>query len=212
LGSKKRRKKNEKRKDVEETSRPFLLRVEAAQFIMEKSMADELLDVVNDEDIVIGQEMRSTAHQLGLQHRGVHVFLFTQDGKMLVQKRSADHAASPSMLDCSVSEHVKAGESYLDAAIRGLKEEMGMDEIEVKALIRFRMNYGVNDNEISTLYEGVVEPDKVRFDPIEIEEVNYYSVDELQEMIKAGDVKFCGWFVELLNWYLGKPTKMRLDF
>ena len=80
-------------------------------------MADELLDIVNNEDIVTGQEMRSTVHQLGLQHRGVHVFLFTRDGKILVQKRSADRAASPSALDCSVSEHVKAGESYLDAAM-----------------------------------------------------------------------------------------------
>ena len=173
---------------------------------------DELLDIVNDEDIVTGQEMRSTVHQLGLQHRGVHVFLFTSDGKMLVQKRSADRAASPSALDCSVSEHVKAGESYLSAAIRGLKEEMGVDGIEIKPLVKFRMNYGINDNEISTLYEGRVEPDKIKFDPVEIEEVSYYSVDELQEMIKEGNVKFCEWFVELLHWYLQKPAKMHFIF
>jgi isopentenyl-diphosphate delta-isomerase len=175
-------------------------------------MPDELLDIVNDEDIVTDQQMRSAVHQLGLQHRGVHVFLFTQDGKMLVQKRSMDRAASPSMLDCSVSEHVKAGESYLDAAVRGMKEEMGVEGIEIKPLVKFRMNYGVNDNEISTLYEGMVNPDKVKFDPIEIEEINYFSVDELQGMIKEGNIKFCGWFVELLNWYLGKSTKMIFVF
>jgi len=173
---------------------------------------NELLDIVNDEDIVTGQEMRSTVHELGLQHRGVHVFLFTSDGKMLVQKRSADRAASPSMLDCSVSEHVKAGESYRDAAMRGMMEEMGVDGIEIKPLVKFRMNYGVNDNEISTLYEGMVDPSRVKFDPIEIEEINYYSVEELKEMIEGGNVKFCGWFVELLNWRLGKPTRMNLDF
>ena len=169
---------------------------------------DELLDIVNDEDIITGQQMRSIAHQLGLQHRGVHVFLFTPDNKMLVQKRSADRAASPSMLDCSVSEHVKAGESYLDAAVRGMKEEMDVEGIEIKLLVKFRMNYGLNDNEISTLYEGLVNPDKVKFDPIEIEEIYYYNVDELQKMIKEGNVKFCGWFIELLNWYLGKSSKM----
>jgi isopentenyldiphosphate isomerase len=173
---------------------------------------DELLDIVNDEDIVTEQKMRSTVHELGLQHRGVHVFLFTPDGKMLVQKRSADRAASPSALDCSVSEHVKAGESYLDAAIRGMKEEMGVEGIDISPLVRFRMNYGVNDNEISVLYKGTVDPAKVRFDPIEIEEINYHSLDELQEMINSGSVKFCGWFVELLNWYLEKPTQMNFIF
>jgi isopentenyl-diphosphate delta-isomerase len=172
---------------------------------------DELLDIVNDEDIITSQQMRSIAHQLGLQHRGVHVFLFTSDRKMLVQKRSADRTASPSALDCSVSEHVKAGESYLQAAVRGMKEEMGVDGIEVKPLVKFRMNYGINDNEISTLYEDLVNPDKVKFDPVEIEEINYYSLDELQEMIQEGNVKFCSWFIELLNWYLGKSSKLILQ-
>jgi len=173
---------------------------------------DELLDIVNDKDIVTRQEMRSTAHQLGLQHRGVHVFLFTDNGKMLVQKRSADRAAFPSALDCSVSEHVKAGESYLDAAVRGMQEEMGVGGIKLKLLLKFRMNYGVNDNEISTLYEGVVDSAKVKFDPVEIEGINYYSINELQKMVKNDAGKFCGWFVELLNWYSGQPSKMKVDF
>ena len=173
---------------------------------------DELLDIVNDQDIVTGKELRSIAHRLGLQHRGVHVFLFTQDEKLLVQKRSADRAAYPSMLDCSVSEHVKAGESYLEAALRGINEEIGIDGIEIKPLIRFRMNYGANDNEISTLYEGIVNPNSVNFDPVEIEEVNYYSLVDLQAMVKADDIKFCAWFAELLNWYSGKTTNMVLSF
>lgn len=173
-------------------------------------MADELLDIVNDEDIVTGQEMRSTIHKLGLQHRGVHVFLFTQDGKMLIQKRSADRAASPSMLDCSVSEHVQSGESYLQAATRGMKEEMGLSDIEIKPRVKIKMNYGVNDNEISVLYEGIVDPSTVKFDPVEIEEVNYYSMEEIQEMTHGKDIKFCGWFLEILNWYLRKPAKLQV--
>lgn len=173
-------------------------------------MADELLDIVNNEDVVTGQEMRSTVHQLGLQHRGVHVFLFTRDGKMLIQKRSADRAASPSALDCSVSEHVKAGESYLDAAMRGMKEEMGVTGINISPLVTFRMNYGLNDNEISRLYKGIVEPEKVKFDPVEIEEIEYYSMDELQAMMNYEKIKFCGWFVQILNWYLGKPSEMKI--
>ena len=193
-------------------SRLSMLQLTKKYYQKVTNMPDELLDIVNDQDVVLDQQMRSIVHQLGLQHRGVHVFLFTPDGKMLVQKRSADRVASPSMLDCSVSEHVKAGESYLDAAIRGMKEEMGVTGIEIKQLVKFRMNYGVNDNEISVLYEGTVDPALVQFDPIEIEEISYFSVNELQEMIKEDNIKICSWFVELLNWYLGKWSKMNLDF
>ena len=169
-------------------------------------MAKELLDIVNDEDIVIGKESRVVIHQLGLQHRGAHVFLFTIDEKMLVQKRSADRAASPSLLDCSISEHVQAGESYLEAAIRGMKEEMGVAGIQIKPLFKFKMNYGINDNEISELYEGIVDSTQVKFDPVEIESIQYLSLDEIKEIMNTDSNRFCGWFIEILNCYLDKPS------
>ena len=167
---------------------------------------DELLDIVDDQDRAIDTQMRSTAHELGLQHRGVHVFLFTSPRKMLVQKRSADRASAPSALDCSVSEHVKAGETYLEAAVRGLREELGMEGIELRPLVRIRMQYGPNDNEISTIFEGSFDGGTIRFDPVEIEGVYYYGLDEIREMIEGGQVRFCDWFVEIFKWYLGEAS------
>jgi len=93
---------------------------------------EEQFDVINEQDEVIGQAARSAVHARGLWHRGAHVLLFDNGGRLLVQKRSADRVASPSLLDCSVSEHVKAGESYPDAARRGLKEELGVKEIKAR--------------------------------------------------------------------------------
>lgn len=170
-------------------------------------MSSELLDIVNEEDVVIDQQLRSRVHELGLWHRGVHVFLFTADGKMLIQKRSADRASSPSLLDCSVSEHVQTGETYLEAAIRGMKEEMGVDGIEIKPLIKFRMKYGTNDNEISVLYQGIVDPARVSFDPVEIEAIQYLELDELRRLVKTETSKFCGWFVEILRAYDNEPCE-----
>jgi isopentenyl-diphosphate delta-isomerase type 1 len=176
----------------------------------EQTMPDELFDVIDEEDNVIGQEMRSVVHQNGLWHRGVHVFLFTQDEKLLVQQRSKDRIHAPLALDCSVSEHVKAGEDYYTAAMRGLQEELGVAGIELKRLVKFKMNYGPNDNEISQLYRGVVNPVLVRFDPVEIERIDYYSLNELQEML--GNVKhnFSYWFKQILQWYLGNPSALKI--
>jgi len=171
-------------------------------------MADELLDIVDDQDRVIGKELRSMAHARGSQHRGVHLFLFRQDGKLLVQKRSPDRTASPSALDCSVSEHVKAGESYLEAAMRGMKEEMGLDGIPVDPLVTFKMKYGPGDNEISTLFRGIVDPALVKFDPLEVEQIGYYDLEELGGMIRGGRHEFCSWFVQILNWYTGGSAEL----
>jgi isopentenyldiphosphate isomerase len=91
-------------------------------------MPEELIDIVNNNDIVISQEFRSFAHRHGLQHRGVHVLLGTPEGRLLVQQRSKYQDTFPLALDCSVSEHVKAGEGYQQAAERGLQEELGISE------------------------------------------------------------------------------------
>lgn len=173
-------------------------------------MPDELLDIVNDADTVTGQEMRSIVHQLGLQHRGVHVFLFNERGEMLIQKRSADRANSPSLLDCSVSEHVKAGESYLEAAARGLKEEMGVEGIEISLRGKIQMEYGRNDNEISKIYEGKLNGKQVNFDPGEIAEVKFMSLDDIKIGITQTPELYCYWFTQLMNWYFGHAARLNV--
>ena len=173
-------------------------------------MPEELFDIVNEDDAVIGQEMRSIVHQRGLWHRGVHVLLFTREGKLLVQQRSKDRPHAPGTLDCSVSEHVKAGEDYLTAAMRGMQEEMGVKGIRIEPLVKFKMNYGPNDNEISELYRGMVDPAKVTFDPVEVERIDYYELAELQNRLGSQEVKFSYWFEQILRWYSGKPSALEV--
>ena len=173
-------------------------------------MPDELFDIVDEQDRVIGQETRSIVHQRGLWHRGVHVFLFTRDGKLLVQTRSKDRAHAPSTLDCSVSEHVRAGEEFYTAAIRGLSEELGVEGIELRPLVKFRMNYGSNDNEISELYQGEVDPATVRFDPVEIDRIDYFNVPEIEKLLASKETSFSYWFEQILHWYLGNPSALQV--
>lgn len=172
-------------------------------------MTDELLDIVNENDEIIGQAPRPVIHQRGLWHRGAHVFLFNETGEMLIQRRSADRAYAPSLLDCSVSEHVTAGEGYLEAAVRGMKEELGVEGIEVRRIGKIQMEYGPNDNEISEIYEGRLNGGNIRFDPGEISEVKFMSLDEIRAGIKNEPAIYCAWFVELMNWYFGQPAKLK---
>lgn len=173
-------------------------------------MSEEYLDIVDEQDVTIGKETRKKVHEVGLWHRGVHVFLFNKDGKMLIQKRSADRASNPLRLDCSVSEHVQSGESYLDAARRGLKEELGVAGIQIKRLTKFRMNYGINDNEISEIYTGEIDTQNINFDNNEIETVFYISMDEIKEKMQHEQNLFCDWFVQMMNWYFEKETRLIL--
>jgi isopentenyl-diphosphate delta-isomerase type 1 len=87
---------------------------------------DEIFDVVNEHDEVIGQKMRGEVHRLGLKHRAVHVLVYNKRGEVFLQKRSMAKDTFPGAWDSSCSGHLDTGENYDDCAIRELQEEIGL--------------------------------------------------------------------------------------
>ena|SRR5438093_12762127 len=92
---------------------------------------EEILDLVNDRDEVIGQETRSEIHRLKLKHRAVHVLVFNSKGELFLQKRSMKKDCFPGMWDSSASGHLDSGESYDACAVRELEEELGLSVAQV---------------------------------------------------------------------------------
>jgi isopentenyl-diphosphate delta-isomerase type 1 len=173
-------------------------------------MSEEYLDVVDEDNQITGQEPRRIVHQTGLWHRGVHVFLFTPTRKLLVQQRSQTQDTFPGALDCSVSEHLRVGESYQAGAARGLREELGLEPPRLTRLLRLKMNYGPGDNMINELYQGLCTPGVLAVDQREIARTAWYALDELDEMLAQGQVPFAYWFRQLLLWYSGKPSAVQV--
>ena len=169
----------------------------------------EFMDVVDENDRVIGKETRSEIHRSGKWHRGVHVFVFNLGGQLLLPTRSLTKDKFPGTYDCSVSEHVQAGETFEEAALRGLKEELKIIKPELKRLLKFRMNYGPNDNTIAILYECQCE-EKIEIDANEIREVEFLPLNKVRQMLTTNESKFTPWARELLKWYLHIPSKIKI--
>ena len=88
-------------------------------------MAEEMFDVVNEGNEVIGRERRSEVHRLGLKHRAVHVLVFNSRGELFLQKRSMAKDCFPGTWDSSASGHLDCGEEYDACAVREVREELG---------------------------------------------------------------------------------------
>lgn len=86
----------------------------------------EFVDVVDAHDNIVGSASREEAHKKELLHRGVSVLVFNPEGKVFIQKRSPKKDLFPSLWECSMSGHVKKGETAKDAALRELDEELGI--------------------------------------------------------------------------------------
>ena len=89
-------------------------------------MGEEIFDVVNERDEVIGRETRREVHARGLMHRAVHVLVFNRAGQVFLQKRSLRKDRQPGLWDSSASGHLDSGEDYNACAVRELREEIGL--------------------------------------------------------------------------------------
>jgi len=89
-------------------------------------MPEEIFDVVNERDEVIGRRPRREVHRLGLKHRAVHVLVFNSRGEVFLQKRSMKKDRQPGVWDSSASGHLDSGEDYDAAAVREVREELGV--------------------------------------------------------------------------------------
>lgn len=86
----------------------------------------EWLDIVDDDDVVVGRAPRDVIHREGHMHRAVHIMVSNSQGLWFVQKRSANKDTNPGLWDTSAAGHVDSGESYQACAVRELQEELGI--------------------------------------------------------------------------------------
>lgn len=89
---------------------------------------DEVIDILTPEGKPTGKTaLKSEAHKKGWYHATVHIWLFTTNKKILLQKRALTKKVFPGLWDISVAGHIAAGESVLNAAKREVFEEIGLE-------------------------------------------------------------------------------------
>ncbi|MFG2225800.1 NUDIX hydrolase [Streptomyces sp. NPDC048644] len=89
--------------------------------------ADEILDIVDECDRVVGQAPRGEAYARNLRHRCAFVLVRDADDRIFVHRRTDRKLVFPSHYDMFVGGVVGAGESYDEAALREAEEELGVE-------------------------------------------------------------------------------------
>jgi isopentenyl-diphosphate Delta-isomerase len=151
---------------------------------------EEIFDVVDDRDQVIGQETRKRVHLQHLKHRAVHILLFNQQGDVFLQKRSELKDQYPNCWDSSCSGHVDSGETYFEAANRELGEELGLLDFgrNLKFLLKVAARKETGQEFVS-LYIGTNEgPFELNFK--EISEGRFFSRESLEKMLRENPLVF----------------------
>lgn len=115
---------------------------------------DELIDILTPTGKPTGTKaLKSEAHKNGWFHATVHIWLFTADEKILLQKRALTKKVFPGIWDISVAGHVGAGEEIIEGSKREIFEEIGL-KLDEKDLVKIGTRIhqvthknGIQDNE-----------------------------------------------------------------
>lgn len=163
--------------------------------LKEAQSGDEIFDVVDEEDRPIGREKRSVVHASGLKHRAVHLFVFDKRGDLWLQKRSHLKDAMPEKWDSSAAGHLDAGEDYLPAAVRELKEEVGLEVApsDLQKIARIPPSPETGWEWVELF--AVRAERKMRFPCSEIECLEHFSISEVEAWISARPQDFADGFI-----------------
>jgi isopentenyldiphosphate isomerase len=160
-----------------------------------------MLEVIDENDNVIGLENRTKVHKEGLLHREIHVWFITPKEEIVFQHRAKDKDTYPDKLDATVGGHVEPNDSYEYTAIKECKEETGIDIDPSKLLFLTKMRKKSFDevtklinntirSQYAYLYEGPISD--LQVEEGKAEGFEAWKIDDLANLSESDKNKFIG--------------------
>lgn len=157
--------------------------------------------LVDGNDHVLGTMEKLQAHQLGLLHRAFSVFIFNSKNELLIHKRAEGKYHSGGLWTNSCCSHPFLNESFQEAAIRRVNEELGMKITEVEKvgvlIYKVKLDHGLTEHE----YDYILKATSDKLPLLNLEEASEYSYETIESIRKKMENKpddYTFWFKKIL--------------
>ena len=159
---------------------------------------EESFEIVAPNGKIVGIARRSELHRNpSLVHRVVHVLVFNLQGLLLLQKRSRNKDTAPGKWDTSVGGHVNIGEDIRSAALRELREELGIEGCTLLFLYDYLFSNQQETELVSTF--SCVHSGPFLFSREEIDDVRFWRIEDIG--VQLDNDKFSDQFREEFTRY-----------
>ncbi len=164
-------------------------------------METEKVILVDSLDNAIGEKDKKEAHEKALLHRAVSVFIFNSGKQLLLQQRALNKYHSASLWSNTACTHPYPGEKTKDAAVRRLKEEMGIKTELVKIfdfIYKEKLDNKLTEYEFDHVFVGFTDeiPDP---DPHEVSSFRYVDINTIKTQINNSPESFTIWFKIIID-------------
>lgn len=170
---------------------------------------------VDEKDQPIQNCEKLLAHQDGVLHRAVSVYLTSENSNVLLQKRSRQKYHSPGLWSNAACTHPLEGETPEAAARRALQTELGVfvKSLEYQGYFIYKTSVGDDliEHELDHVFVGTLsENHPIPFSAEEVEDVRWASPENVMEEVSHAPETLTHWFPFLIQ-YLRKPVS-GMDF
>jgi isopentenyl-diphosphate Delta-isomerase len=144
------------------------------------------ITAVNEHDEVMGYFQLFDAIAKGHIRRIVAVFVFDEEGRLLIQRRAAN-VLSPNLLDFSAAGHVNEGDDYVSSAQSELFEELGIQDVHLELVQPPFSTPGY----FNGVFKGVITKETIITANLEeVAKVFWVTLPELEEMVARHPQQF----------------------
>ncbi|MEO0342640.1 MAG: isopentenyl-diphosphate Delta-isomerase [Pseudomonadota bacterium] len=155
------------------------------------------------------------AHQKGLKHKAISVFII-RDGQTLLQQRAASKYHTPGLWANACCTHPYWEEDSQDCATRRLQEELGIaglsldyrDTVEYRAAV----GDGLTEHEVVDIYVAQA-PSNLEMDlnPSEVQDTTWIPISSLTDIVREAPHKYTPWlriYVEQFSDIIFQPASV----
>ena len=137
------------------------------------------------------------AHQRGLRHKAISVFLIDGD-RTLIQRRALGKYHTPGLWANTCCTHPNWDEPAADCAVRRLKEELGIEGVRLshadQVEYRAEVGGGLIEHELVDIYRAKADrPVSISLNPDEVMETRWISFDDLAAEIARTPSSYTPW-------------------
>lgn len=159
-------------------------------------MADELIDIFDEDLNHLGTAMKSQAHAEGLWHKVFHCWIVKEKANPVIwlQLRGKDKELYPNFLDISSAGHIQAGEDAKEGGVREIEEELGLkvDAAKLNKLFTHKLAQNTSNQKnrefcATYLFESKNELTDLIMQPEEVDGVFEAKISDLVKMLDNQD-------------------------
>ncbi len=156
----------------------------------------EQVILVDENDQEVGVLEKMEAHEKALLHRAFSVFIFNDEGKMLMQKRAISKYHSGGLWTNACCSHPRPNETVFAAANRRLQEEMGF-ETTLKPAFQFTykaaFDNGLTEYEYDHVFVGTFNGE-IFLNAKEADSYSFTFINDVEVNVQQNPLLYTEWF------------------